>query len=160
LRTVDDYASGKILESVDKTEQLINQFQQTGDLVLKQKLQERSRNSKQRHYLANLSTLKQLLKNAQTIAIGPRICLPLHPECQRRSDAVFLDELADALINVGKAQTTTSEEALTVLKKGRESGHPSLVSVIAGKSMELCNSCQDCCILWKREHLGIESITK
>ena len=160
MRTVEDYASGKILEVVKKTELKIQALIDTGDPEIRKELEERSKDSKNRHFIANMKTLKELIEKSKTVAIGPRICLEIHKECEQKAESVFLDELAEALINVGKAQKATKEEAYNVLKEGEKRGHPHLVSIVANKPLELCNSCTDCCVLWKRERLGILCIRK
>jgi uncharacterized Zn finger protein len=160
MRTVKDYASGKILDDVQRTEQKIKTLSETGDPTLKQELEESSKDSTNKHYMATMKELKKLLDSAETIAIGSRICQTIHEDCEHPSESVFLDELAEALIDVGKAKKATKDEAYTVLKEGKEKGHPHVVSIVEGKPMELCNTCTDCCVLWQREKIGIPSIKK
>ena len=160
MRTVEEYASGKILKDVKRAEQKIKTLNETGDPALKEELEESSKDSTKHHYVATLKHLKALLESAETIAIGPRICLAIHEDCEQPSASVFLDELAEALIDVGKAKQTTKNEAYTVLKEGKEKGHPHVVSIVEEKPMELCNTCTDCCVLWQREKIGIQSIKK
>jgi len=160
MRTVDEYASGKILEDVKKAELKIKAWITTGNPEIREELEARSEDSKTRHFIANMKTLKELIIQARTVAVGPRICLEIHEECEQPSEAVFLDELAEALMEVGKAHHATKDEAYAVLKKGKEKGHPHLVSIVADKPMELCNNCTDCCVLWQREKIGIECIRK
>lgn len=160
MRTVEDYASGKILEDAKKTELKIQALINTGDPEIRKELEERSKDSKNGHFIANTKTLKELIEKSKTVATGPRICLEIHKECEQQAESVFLDELAEALINVGKVQRATKEEAYNVLKEGKKRGHPHLVSIVANKPLELCNSCTDCCVLWKSERLGILCISK
>lgn len=160
MRTVDEYASGQILEDVKRTEQKIQTLSDTGDSTLRQELEEHSKDSKNRHYIATMKQLQDLLDSAEAIAIGPRICLAIHEACEQPSESVFLDELAEALIDVGKARKATKDVAYTVLEEGEEKGHPHVVSIVADKPMELCNTCTDCCVLWQREQIGIPCIKK
>ena len=160
MSTVDDYASGRILEGVKKTEQMIDEFNRTGNPEIKKVLKERSKGSKNRHFVADMNRLNDLIENASEVAIGPRVCLEIHDDCNRPMEAVFLDELADTLVKAGKARRATKKEGYLVLKKGLEKGHPHVVSIVSGKPLELCNTCTECCVLWKRERLGIECIRK
>jgi hypothetical protein len=160
MRTVEEYASGKILEDVKRVEQKVETLSETGDPVLRQELEESSKDSTKHHYVATLKHLKALLESAETIAIGPRICLAIHEDCEQPSASVFLDELAEALIDVGKVKIATKDEAYDVLQEGKEKGHPHIVSIVEGKPMELCNTCTDCCVLWQREKIGIQTIKK
>jgi hypothetical protein len=156
MRTVEDYASGKILKDVQRAKQKVKTLGETGDPVLRRELEESSKDSTKHHYVATLKHLKALLDSAETIAIGPRIC----EECEQPSESVFLDELAEALIDVGKAKNATKNEAYFVLQEGKTKRHPHVVSIVEGKPMELCNTCVDCCVLWQREKIGIPSIKK
>jgi hypothetical protein len=45
-------------------------------------------------------------------------------------ESVFLDELADALVNVGKARKATKKEASLLLKKGLENACPHVVKIV------------------------------
>lgn len=160
MSTVDDYASGRILDSVKKTEQMIDEFNRTGNPEIKRVLKERSKDSKNRHFQANMNQLNDLIEKASEVAVGPRICLEIHDDCESPMEAVFLDELAAALVKAGKARRATKKEGCLVLRKGLEKGHPHVVSIVSGKPLELCNTCIECCVLWKRERLGIECIRK
>jgi len=160
MSTVDDYASGRILKDVKKTEQMIDDFERTKDTTIWNALKEKSKDSKHYHFLADMTELEALIRNAKKIAIGPRVCLEVHQDCKQPMESVFLEELADALVNVGKARKATKKEANLLLKKGLEKGYPHVVSIVSDKPLELCNTCSECCVLWKREKLGIESIRK
>ncbi|HML02731.1 MAG TPA: hypothetical protein VK487_05085, partial [Candidatus Bathyarchaeia archaeon] len=88
------------------------------------------------------------------------VCLEIHQDCKQPMDSVFLDELAGALVSVGKARKATKKEASLLLKKGLENGYPHIVTIVSGRPLELCNTCNECCVLWKREKLGIRCIRK
>ena len=122
MSTVDDYASGRILEGVKKTEQMIDDFNKTGDPKIRRVLEERSKDSEKYHFLADMTELKALIRKAKEVAIGPRVCLEIHQECKHPMESVFLDELADAMVRVGKARRATKRETLLLLKEGLESG--------------------------------------
>jgi hypothetical protein len=78
MRTVEDYASGKILEDVKKKELKIQALIDTGNPEIRRELEERSKDSKNRHFIANMKTLKELIEKSEAVAIGPRICLKTH----------------------------------------------------------------------------------
>jgi len=160
VSTVDDYASGRILDGVKKTEQMIDEFSRTKDPKIRKALEEMSKDSENYHFLADMKQLKGLIRKAKIVAVGPRVCLEIHSDCEKPMESVFLDELADALIHVGKARKVTKREGYIVLKKGLESGYPHVVTIVSGKPLELCNTCSECCVLWRREKLGIRCIRK
>jgi len=160
MSTVDDYSSGRILEEVKKTEQMIHDFNNTKDPKIRNALEEKSKDSEHYHFLADMTKLRTLIRNAKKVAIGPRVCLEIHQDCKRPMESVFLDELADALVNVGKARKATKRQANLLLRKGLENGYPHVVTIVSGKPLELCNTCNDCCVLWKREKLGIKCIRR
>jgi len=160
MSTVDDYASGRVLEGVKKTEQMIDDFNRTKDSKIRNALKEKSKDSERYHFLADMTELEALIRNAKKVAIGPRVCLEIHQDCKQPMDSVFLDELAGALVSVGKARKATKKEASLLLKKGLENGYPHIVTIVSGRPLELCNTCNECCVLWKREKLGIKCIRK
>ena len=160
MSTVDDYSSGRILEEVKKTEKMIDDFNSTKDPKVRNALKKKSKDSKHYHFLADMTQLRALIRSAKKVAIGPRVCLEIHQDCKRPMESVFLDELADALVNVGKARKATKREANLLLRKGLEHRHSHVVTIVSGKPLELCNTCNDCCVLWKREKLGIKCIRR
>ncbi len=72
------------------------------------------------------------------------------------SYAIFLDELAEALIQIGSAEEISKEDAIIVMKEGEESGRLQLISKVSGKPLELCNQSLETCSLWKLERAGFK----
>jgi hypothetical protein len=57
MRTVEDYASGKILKDVQRAKQKVKTLGETGDPVLRRELEESSKDSTKHHYVATLKHL-------------------------------------------------------------------------------------------------------
>lgn len=70
MRAVDDYASGKILEDVKKAELKIKAWITTGNPDIREDLEARSEDSKIRHFIASMKTLKDLIIQARIVAVG------------------------------------------------------------------------------------------
>lgn len=107
-----------------------------------------------------MKTLKELIRDAETVAVGPRYCLEIHEDCDSPQKSVYLDDLGGDLIEEGKAEEASEERAIEVLEKGKEEGHTHILSKVSEEPVELCNSCKCCCILWKMEKVGIKCINE
>ncbi|NTV01286.1 MAG: hypothetical protein HGB04_00675 [Chlorobiaceae bacterium] len=95
--------------------------------------------------------------NASTLAIGERVCRPLH-HGSVFTESVFLDELAEAMIEAGHARKAGIEEAEGLL--GEQTGNPLLMSKVSGRYLEICASSVDTCVFWKAEKQGIHCMKR
>lgn len=160
MAKVGDYSSGSILEGVKEKERLLEKIDGPKGDEVREELERREEGAEERHFIADLDVLESLVEKSRVIAIGPRVCLEMHGDCRRPERAVFLDELAEALMERGKTERATEKEATRVLREGKRKGHSHVVSIVSGKPMELCNTCSCCCILWKLEKVGIKCISE
>lgn len=64
------------------------------------------------------------------------------------------------MIQMGHAKKISKEEAIIVMKKGKESGRLQLISKVSGKPLELCNQSLETCCLWKMQKAGFKIIDR
>ena len=94
---------------------------------------------------------------ARMLAVGERVCRPLHPGSEF-TGSVFLDELAEAMIDAGHARRASIEEAARTLDAGK--GHPLVMSKVSGRYLEICASVRESCVFWQAERQGIRCIKR
>lgn len=155
MRTVEEYSSGKILrymKHIDLIIKLLNvPFLKS---TIRRRLAEKLEKHRGDFILAHREDFEYLIKSARIVAVGPRMCYHLY-----RTDlsyAVFLDELAEPLIQTGYAKEVSKEDAIAVMKEGRKNGRLQLISKVSGKPLELCNQSLKTCSLWKLERAGLK----
>lgn len=160
MSDVEDYRTGRVLGGVVEKEKLLEKLRSSDDDAFREELERREEGAEKRHFTPDMDTLRNLIGDSERIAVGPRVCLGVHEACKRPQNSVFLDELAEALVEEGKAEYVGKEKAIEVLEKGRDEGHTHILTKVSGKPMELCNSCENCCILWKLERMDIDCISE
>ena len=96
-----------------------------------------------------------LIQNSENCAAGERICRAIYKNSDF-TESIFLDELAEGLVSVGKAKYVAKEEAMNILKE--YSNNPLILSKISGKYMELCCSSPDVCVYWRMERCGLKCL--
>ncbi len=104
-----------------------------------------------------MATAAQKIQAARHCAVGPRVCCSNNPEVEF-TEAVFLDELAEGMVSVGKAGMVSAQEAIDVLAKYKK--NPLVMSVVAGKPLELCRSSQQTCLCWNMERRGLKCVSR
>ncbi len=153
---IKDYCSGRAAQMVKTTIELMDasdkSLKETG---LGQAIQAES---------AKVSPKKitpahaiELITNAEHLAIGERTCRALQPDMPL-TEAVFLDELALALVEAGKARAATREEAVENINK--YSKKPIIASIVAGRYLEICPSWPKGCLFWNMEKHGLKCIAR
>jgi len=154
MATIEEYTGGNILKSIRKALQYFNT--ETGQLP---------DNEQSRHIRKNIEafeplflTLDQALvyvENAETIALGERVCRGVNPESVY-TESVFLDDLAIAMIASGKARRATFDDALKSLDK--QTCRPLIISRVSGRYQEICASVPSECVYWRAEKKGINCL--
>jgi hypothetical protein len=99
----------------------------------------------------------QLIAQARQCAVGPRVCTAVHTEAPL-TEAVFLDELAEAMVRAGKAVAATQAEAIANVKKYRK--QPIIVTKVSGKHAEICPTWAKKCIYWNMEKHRLKCIQR
>jgi hypothetical protein len=159
MLTVEEYKSGKIFEYMRQIDIAVKLL----DIPLikntvRRKLSGKIEKHRGDFILASQENFDYLINSSRTIAVGPRMCYHLYKK--DLSYAIFLDELADALIQTGYAKEISKEDAINVMKEGQESGRLQLISKVSGKPLELCNQSIKTCCLWKLERAGFKNIDR
>ncbi|MBM4306867.1 MAG: hypothetical protein FJ123_09040 [Deltaproteobacteria bacterium] len=156
MADVTDYKTGKLLKLVKEVFKLLESFK--GPLVgskLGERILEEIR--KLNPKLMKDEQASDLIQKARKCASGERVCRELHKETPS-TGAIFLDELAEAMVEIGKARYVTKQEAIEILGKYR--GNPLVVSAVSGKPMELCRTWPEKCLYWHLEKHGIRCVEK
>ncbi len=99
----------------------------------------------------------RLIEGAEKCAIGQRVCNELNDGADH-GESVFLDELADGLVKVGKAEYVDKEKAINAITVGRKG--PIMITRVSGKHMEICRSIAKNCIYWNSEKHGLKCIDR
>ncbi|MDW7728220.1 MAG: hypothetical protein ACNA7I_07835 [Candidatus Methanoperedens sp.] len=155
--TVEEYKSEKIfgyMKQIDTAVKLLN-IPLIKNIV-RRKLTEKLEKHSGDFIVALPEDVDILINSAEIVAIGPRMCYHLYKK--DLSYAIFLDELAKALIQIGYAKEISKEDAIIVMKEGKKRGRLQLISNVSGKPLELCNQSRKTCSLWKLEKAGFKII--
>ena len=154
MPTTNDYRTGKIVEGIRKA-----------DLVLGNPEAFPSGSPAFEHIREKILVFRPvwitaeeaagLIRRAEIVAIGERVCRALHPESPE-TQTVFLDELAGAMAGVGKAGIVTKAEAIRLIS--RQAHHRIIASMVSGNYLELCAAWPPNCVFCKAERAGIRCI--
>ncbi|MFZ5451425.1 MAG: hypothetical protein ACOZF2_06100 [Thermodesulfobacteriota bacterium] len=99
----------------------------------------------------------QLIHGSTHCAVGERACGPNHSQGQF-TEAIFLDELGEAMVAAGKAEMVSKEKAIATLQYYNK--NPKVLSKVSGKPMELCCTSADTCIYRNMERRGLVCIRR
>ena len=156
MATIEQYQSG---QAAKMAKQAVDMIQSTGGAILA--------TGQGEVITKNVRALKPLqlnekqaagfIEKAERCAVGERICKCMYQEA-RHSEAIFLDELAEAMVGAGKANFVTREDAQRVIK--RYPGFPIVISEVSGKYMEICRSWPEKCVYWNMEKHHIRCIER
>lgn len=151
MGNTDDYRTGKIVEGIKKAEMVLDNREAfaAGDPVF-----ERIREKIVAFRPVWITTEKavELIRRAEIVAVGERVCRALHP-ASPETQTVFLDGLAGAMAEAGKAEIVTAAEAAQVIN--RQARHRIIASMVSGKYLELCAAWPKECVFCKAERAGI-----
>jgi hypothetical protein len=153
---IEEYRTGRILEGISKALQVIDSSTHGHDsspefVRVKQKIREFE------PVVISRAEAGGFIQGARKIAIGERICRALHPGSEF-TESVFLDELADAMIEAGHGRPASHGEALRVLEA--HPGHPLVMSKVSGRYLEICSSTKTGCVFWIAERNGIRCMKR
>jgi hypothetical protein len=147
MATIEQYKSGQAAKGVKMA---VDMIQSTNGSVLKttqgKLITDTVKQSKPLRVGEKQTT--DYINNADKCAVGERVCKCMYPDA-KHSEAIFLDELADAMVDVGKASYVSKEGAISVLKQ--YPGFPIIVSKVSGKYMEICRTWPEKCVYWNLE---------
>jgi hypothetical protein len=154
MSTTDDYRTGSIVEGIRKAEQVLDSPEAfaAGDPVFERI---REKIVAFRPVWITSEQAVELIRQAEIVAVGERVCRVLHPESPV-TQTVFLDELAEAMAEASKARIATAAEAMQVIE--RQARHRLIASMVSGKYLELCTAWPPDCVFCKAERSGIRCI--
>ena len=105
--------------------------------------------------LIDKETASRQIQKSSKCAVGERICREVHKDSEY-TEAIFLDELAEGMVNAGKARYVDVNEAVETLKKYPK--NPLIMSKVSGKYTEICVSLPKTCIYWNMHRHGLRCI--
>jgi len=151
MSTTDDYLTGKIVEGIKKAEMVLDSRSafEAGDPAFERI---REKIVAFRPVWLTSEQVVELIRQAKIVAVGERVCRVLHPESPV-TQTVFLDELAEAMAEAGKAEIVTAAEAMQVVN--RQSRQRFIASMVSGRYLELCAAWPPDCVFCKAERAGI-----
>lgn len=156
MSTIDDYRSGDILDGIGKALHVLNSKDKpAADSPQILQIQEKILEFKPT--IISIDEASAYIGKAATIAIGERVCRALHTDSVSTL-SVFLDELAIAMIESGRARAATAIEAENALK--RHPSHPLIISMVSGRYQEICASHPQECVFWKAEREGLHCLKR
>lgn len=151
MSTTDDYCTGKIVEGIRKAELVLDNRNAVpaGDPAFERI---REKIVAFRPLWVTAEQAVELIRQAEMVAVGERVCRALHPESPL-TRTVFLDELAEAMAGVEKAEIVMAAEAIRLIN--RQSRQRFIASMVSGKYLELCAAWPPDCVFCKAEQAGI-----
>jgi len=154
MTEVKEYKSGKVLDVIEKTLEILASFESPfgGTEIGNKILEEVSKADPRR---VSTERASELVRASSTCAVGERVCRALYQDTPY-TQSVFLDELAEGMVEAGKAKYVTQEEAIKVL--ARYPKNPIVVSRVSGKHMEICHTWPERCVYWNLEKHGLRCI--
>jgi hypothetical protein len=143
MATINDYKSGNVVRNVKLTVFLkFVEFPIIGPFV-GGKLLEKTKSFEPR--IINMDQATDIILKSDKCAVGERVCRVLN-ENSEFTESVFLNSLAEGMIDAGKAQPVEKEAAISTLKKYPK--NPLILSKVSGKYSEICRSApQYLCLL-------------
>jgi len=154
MADVNDYITGKILVETKLALRYVKfvKIPIIGSLIVK-KLLDKIKKFDPR--LIELKMASELIQGSMKCAVGQRVCRAIHKDSEY-TESVFLDELAEGMIEAEKARDVTKEEALNTLKKYLN--NPLILSKVSGKYMEICPSSPGECVYWNMEKCKLKCL--
>ncbi len=86
-----------------------------------------------------------------------RICRAINKD-SKLTESIFLDELGEGMVNVGKAHYVEKEDAICTLKKYPK--NPLILAKVSNKYIEICRSYPEDCIFYNMQRRKIKCLTK
>ncbi len=104
--------------------------------------------------LLDITEASKLIRHSKKCAVGERVCRIIHKNSEI-TESVFLDELAEGMVDAGKARYVPLENAIETLKKYSKN-HPLILSQISKKPVEICCSSIENCIYWNMQRSSLK----
>jgi hypothetical protein len=153
LATIEEYVSGR---GSNAAKQVVTFLRQEQGPILDRELASRfEREIEVRQpKLLTLDQAASLIRESRVVAIGHRMCRAAFPSTPT-TNAVYLDELGEALIDVKRATASDAATALELLEQQRR--YPIVSSLVEGRRQEICPTVPSRCFYWnlKRRQLQV-----
>jgi len=104
----------------------------------------------------DIGKASNLIQNSAKCAVGERVCRVIHRNSEH-SLSIFLDELADGMVQSGKAKYAIKNEAINTLRNYSKK-HAMILSTVDKKPLEICCSSKETCIYWNMERNGLRCV--
>lgn len=156
MASIKDYRDGTVLEGIRKLLDFFGTPASPADNSLKRKLVERKIGEFEPR-LISLDQALEYIRNARVVALGERVCRPLHPGSVY-TESVFLDNLAREMIRLDRARRASFEDARKSLEKS--SRYPIIISKVSGSYQEICTSVPSECAYWTAEKNRIHCLNR
>ncbi len=156
MATIQDYVSGKVLNQIEKAFDI---FYSIGDSLSNHEVGKAVLKSVRKLEPIKMSAEEavELIRVSKRCAIGERVCRALHRGTPL-TEAVFLDELAEGMVEAGKAKFVSKKEAIENIKKYRK--RPIIVSKVSEKHSEVCPTWPEKCLYWNMEKNKLKCIMR
>ena len=152
MATIEEYGSGRILKLIQRAHlALACTGVPLAGPALQKNLEKRMRAFEIRPI--TMHEAETVIGSCRHCAVGPRICQPLFPTAAA-TESVFLDELADRLVEAGQARGVSQMQAVEALTN--YPANPLLLSRVSGRYLEICRSEPSVCIYWKMRRKGMD----
>ena len=149
MATVKNYTSGKILKDVKLTNYSLKltRIPIFGSWI-KEKIFTKTKNFEP--LLINIEIASKLINESNKCAVGERVCRAISKDSML-TESVFLDELAEGMTRVEKAQFVEKEEAIKTLQKYPK--NPIIAAKVSNKYMEICRSYPKNCVFFRMQNV-------
>ncbi|MBM4242132.1 MAG: hypothetical protein FJ150_10825 [Euryarchaeota archaeon] len=148
MADVDDYVTGRIVKDSKLAIQSLRFLKiPIIGAYIGGKLIKRIKNFEPK--LVNMETASKVIHQSDKIAVGERVCRSINNS--KLTEAVFLNELAEGMVSVGKARFVRTEEAIKALNNYPK--NPLILSKVSGNYLEICCSLPADCVYWNMENV-------
>jgi len=156
MATIEDYTSGKVCDQIRMAFSIFDSAEKS---LANSDIGQNLLNAVKKFEPKKLTVGQaiQLVENADQCAIGERVCRAVFTDAPL-TETVFLDELAQGMVETGKARSVTKEEAIENIQK--YSKKSIIVSKVSGKHSEICFTWPKLCVYWNAEKHGLKCINR
>ncbi len=154
MADIHDYTTGKIIENYKKATICLAllRIPIIGDMVGGKVV---TKTLAFEPKLIDKETASGLIQKSSKCAVGERVCREVYKDSEY-TEAVFLDELAEGMVDAGKAKYVDGNEAVETLEKYTK--NPLIISKVSGKYLEICATLPKTCIYWNMHRHGLRCI--
>lgn len=156
MATVKDYKSGKVVQNVKLTYNSLKfvNFPVIG-LFIRKKLLETIKTFEPR--IISINEASDIILRSNNCALGERVCRVINKDSEF-TESIFLNCLADGMIDAGKAKAVEKEAAINALKKYPK--NPLILSKVSGEYSEICRSTPEYCVFFNLERCNMKCLNK